>query len=354
MMKCVIDRLFLIFLILSWGCDERTEASRHAHLLAYVTNYADAMIEHSRDVYGTASPLFASAMDRTTLRLNTSIDTIVVKGVRTSDRAVTGANMIYDKSLFRLLYDLTESTGEAKYASAADEAIYFFFNACQGEVTDLFCWGEHLFWDFLTEDCGFQPNTDYHEAEVWPYWDKAYDAAPETVWRFTLAEWDHQIHDKTTGDFSRHARYTQHETFGGYDFPRYAGQLMERWSYSYARPENTDRPRREELRLFIETLFHRMRDNMSQSPSGLLIAGRSPKGDHNQVVWLMSNLELARCLEVAASVVDPKMARQMLDFAMKQDQDFLAAPHRLDSAGGGFAVTLHAATGLPRVRSMNQ
>ena len=41
-------------------------------------------------------------------------------------------------------------------------------------------------------------------------------------------------------------------------------------------------------------------------------------------------------------------------FALKQDDDFLRAPHKLDSLDGGFAVTLHAQTGLPRERSMNK
>jgi hypothetical protein len=44
----------------------------------------------------------------------------------------------------------------------------------------------------------------------------------------------------------------------------------------------------------------------------------------------------------------------MMAFAFKQDTDFLLAPHKLDSLGGGFAVTLHAETGLPRSRSMNK
>jgi hypothetical protein len=45
----------------------------------------------------------------------------------------------------------------------------------------------------------------------------------------------------------------------------------------------------------------------------------------------------------------------MTKFALKQDLDFLNAPHKFDSVNGqGYAVTLHADTGLPRIRSMNQ
>jgi hypothetical protein len=59
-------------------------------------------------------------------------------------------------------------------------------------------------------------------------------------------------------------------------------------------------------------------------------------------------------LEVAAPTMNPELAEQMREFALKQDDDFLNAPHKLDSIGGGFAVTLHAKTGMPRTRSMNK
>ncbi len=335
------------------GCSEQQKTAPDPEFLPYVKNYADALIHHGRDTYGSEnSPLFASALDRKTLQLGAEMDTIVISGVRKTDRSLTGANMIHDAALFELLYGLSSTTGEEKYGAEADKAINFFFNTCQSEVTDFYCWGEHLYWDFQKDDCGL--GLDYHETSVWPYWDKAYDAAPDAVWGFTLAEWDHQINDKETGDFSRHAGYTKHATFSGFDFPRYAGQLMERWTYSYQRPENADKPRRDELLHYIEVMFSRMKDNMAQSKSGLLIAGRASQGDHNSVVWLTSNLELARCLEVAAPIMEEPLAEEMKAFAIKQDQDFLNAPHKLDSAGGGFAVTLHADTGLPRVRSMNQ
>jgi len=97
-----------------------------------------------------------------------------------------------------------------------------------------------------------------------------------------------------------------------------------------------------------------MVENQKLSKSGYLIAGRSPQGDHVNLVWLRSNLELARCLEEVAPIMNPEIAEQMRKFALKQDIDFINAPHKLDSAGGGFAVTLHSQTGLPRSRSMNK
>ena len=77
---------------------------------------------------------------------------------------------------------------------------------------------------------------------------------------------------------------------------------------------------------YIEVLFNRMQENMKLSESGLLIAGRAEEGDHINVVWLTSNLELARCLEAAAPIMNPDLAGQMRKFALKQDEDFFKAP----------------------------
>jgi hypothetical protein len=130
--------------------------------------------------------------------------------------------------------------------------------------------------------------------------------------------------------------------------------MIERWADAYNRKENLNHERREELLTAIEVLFRRMEENTKLTKSGLLPAGRSSEGDHINVVWLTSNLELARCLEIAAHLVESALAARMKKFALQQDINFLNAPHKIDSIGGGFAVTLHAETGKPRTRSMNK
>jgi hypothetical protein len=356
-LKMNYNVVFIFYFILSIHSYDVKAQNQHGanNYLSTVKSYADALVEQGRDKYGEIhSPLFASVLNRETMEIEPSIASIKIPGVRERDRSVTGANMIHDEDLLQILYALSELTGEKSYANEADNAIAYFFNNCQSPTTGLMCWGEHLYWDFLNDDCGYSPDYDFHEAKAWPFWDKTYELAPDAAWEFVIGEWDHQIHDKTSGDFSRHGRYSKHETFSGFDFPRYAGQMMERWADAYNRPENASRERKEELLNYIETVFNRMEDNSDFSESGLLIAGRSSHADHNSVVWLTNNLELARCLEVVAPTVNPELAEKMREFALKQDNDFLKAPHKLDSLDGGFAVTLHAKTGLPRTRAMNK
>lgn len=327
-----------------------------ADYLTLVKDYADVMITQGRDFYGKEeTPLFASTLNRQTMKIGEVGDYESIKGVRTNDRSIQGSNVLRDIGLLEVLYSLSDLTGKEKYAEEADKTIKYFFANCQSPNTGLMAWGEHLYWDFEKEACGYaKVNQDYHEAGVWPFWDKSYELQPEASWQFAIGEWDHQIYDKSTGNFSRHAHWSKHHPYTGFEFPRYAGQMIERWADAYNRDENVGQERRDELLTAIKVVFLRMQENQSMAKSGYLPAGSTAKGDHDKVVWLKSNLELARCLEIAAPLFEESTAAQMKAFALKQDIDFFNAPHKLDSVGGGFAVTLDAETGVPRVRSMNQ
>lgn len=276
-----------------------------------------------------------------------------ISGVRESDRSIGGANPQQDRSLYAILYQLTSLTGDEKYAREANEALEYFFTHCQSEETGLMAWGEHLHWDFRSESCG---GIDMHEINgEWPFWDQCYKMAPEASWRFALGLWDNQIDSKQTGDFSRHARWSTRETFQGFEFPRYAGQMILTWTDAYVREENEHRERRSDLIDAISTVLDRMEENMKIAESGYLIAGRAEKGDHINVVWLNNNLEMARCLWKAALQIEginKPMAERMEHLAMKQDLDFHRTNHPI-LEGGGFAVTLDAKTGNPRQRDMN-
>ncbi len=316
--------------------------------LHYVKAYADAMMENGRDRYGEEhTPLFAAALDRNDMRLGTMEEFGSIPGIRETDRSLGGSNPLWEIGLYEILYALTEYTGKRKYAEAADQSLSYFFNHCQSPNTFLMAWGEHLFWDFENEAVGFVKN-DYHEAYAWPFLDRCYSLAPKACWNFALGEWDHQVANQETGDFSRHARYLEHGPEIGFDFPRYAGQMIERWAYAYGREENKDKERRGDLLRAMEVMVSRMEGNMEKTGTGSLPAKKGA-----DFMFVTSNLELARCLTEAKEVVDGELAERMERLALAQDCDFLKAPHEIGD-GGGFAVTLHAHTGEPRHRSMNK
>jgi hypothetical protein len=316
--------------------------------LALVKAYADAMVTQGRDTYGTKhSPLFATALDRKTMTIG---DFPKITGVRQGDRSLRGANPQEEYGLYTILYELTAMTGDKQYTKAADAALGFFFNHCQSPQTGLMTWGEHLYWDFTKEAPG-RDNGPHEICGEWPFWDQCYRLAPKACWRFAIGQWDHQIADKQSGDFARHARWASHGPGRGTDFPRYAGQMIACWADAHARPENTSRTRKAELIEAITVVVGRMEANMRASKTGYLLAGTDQT--HRQIVWPKSNLELARCLWKAAPHMDAELAQRMKTLALQQDSHFHRLNHQI-TTNGGFIATLDSTTGKPRSRSMNR
>ena len=231
--------ILILVLVACLFLENGTQAARRQRpnqpdYLTIVKAYANAMTKDGRDTYGPEhSPLFASALDRRTMRLG---DFPEIPGVRKGDRALGGANPQHDADLYAILYRLTELTGEDQYEHEADKALAFFFSHCQSPVTGLMTWGEHLHWNFAKEEMG--GNDLCHEIKgEWPFWDACYRLAPQACWKFAIGQWDHQIADKKIGDFSRHAKWSSHGTNTGTDFPRYAGQMIANWTDAYVRKE---------------------------------------------------------------------------------------------------------------------
>jgi hypothetical protein len=89
----------------------------------------------------------------------------------------------------RVLYTLSEITGDSRYSAAADAELEWFFNNTQSPVTGLMPWGEHLSWDVLTDQaiCGMMSTSMVHEfSRPWVLWDRCYALAPEASERFAL------------------------------------------------------------------------------------------------------------------------------------------------------------------------
>lgn len=344
-----LERTLLTLLLSAAGLRAaEADAVRRPAYLDLVKAYADAMIRDGRDTYGSErSPLFASALDRETLRLGTFGG---IPGIRDSDRSLGGANPQTDAPLYAVLYRLTALTGDRQYAEEADRALGFFFARCQSPQTGLMAWGEHLYWDFNKEAVN-EPDGKHEVCGEWPFWDACNRLAPDACWRFALGLWDHQVADKKTGDFSRHAKWSGHGPGRGADFPRYAGQMIACWADAYGRPGNAGRADRTNLATAVSVVVARMESNMTKAPTGYLLAGTDPV--HRQISWPGSNLELARCLWKSAPSMGGALAPRMRGLALRQDEQFLGLPHTLLS-GGGFVACVDSSNGVPRVRSMNR
>jgi len=272
-------------------------------LLNVVRRYADAMIEHGRDTYGPQKTgLLLSALDRRSLK-PLELRPEPPGGVRRGDRTglawrrLTGANPQLDQNLLRVLYALSEITGGDRYREIADNEIQWFLQNAQSPVTGLLPWGEHLSWDVML-DQPISSGTDYtHEfARPWVLWDRSFELAPEASRKFALGLWNHQIANRKTGAFDRHAPYNRHGPRDGRDFPRHAGFYIHTWAHAYKHTKD------ETFLRAIEVVLARF-EGKRIGPDGVMKGTIGPLD-----------------IETAASMVPDPLASRLRKFAQVEDR----------------------------------
>ena len=292
--------------------------------LAVVKAYADTMIEKGRDTYGTVhSPLFATTLDRTTHRIFDATPPGIA-GIRGQDRPWKGANPMHDLNLYQILYALTDLTGEKRYAAESDKTLRWFLGNCQSKQTGLLAWGEHCHWAFVEE----RALSGTHELyRPWVLWDRCYGLDEQACLRFARGLWDHQISNKTTGNFSRHAAYDRHGPGGGNEFPRHGGYYIATWAHAYARSKDPEYLKAIEV---LVDLFERHRD-----PATKIVRA----GSRKPYFWVPNDLSLAIDLWDASGKVPDALGGKMRKSAADTDASVLALPHDLGKDGKGYAIS---------------
>lgn len=300
--------LLLAFAFASHGA-ERSD------FLKVVRTYADTMIDHGRDKYGPEkSGLILSALDRTSLTPLT-VRPAPPGGIRRGDRpgrpwsAMNGANPQLDQNLLRVLYTLSELTGDSRYAKVADDELTWFFSHTMSPKTSLLPWGEHLSWDVILDAPISGGEEMMHEfARPWVLWERCFALVPEASGKFALGLWEHQIADHTTGGFDRHASYFEHGPADGKDFPRHAGFYIGTWCYAWKHTKD------DVFLRAIETLLARFERKRVQKDGSM--AGT------------IGPLEC----ELAATMVPDPLASRLRAFAAKEDE--LILPDLRKQVGG--------------------
>lgn len=318
-MKGLLWRVFTLvaFCAVSGGSDADA-----ADYLKMVRDYADAMMENGRDVYGTQhSPLFAETLDRQTGRLleGDALQQVAALpfdkwGIRPHDRMLAGANPQHCQNLYQILYALSTLTGQSRYAEAADESLQFFFTHCQSPVTGLLWWGEHAGWDFRTEQPIEKPAGTTHEFyRPWVLWDRSWQLAPEPCRRFALGLWEHQIGDHQTGDYSRHAAIDKHGPGTDAPYARHGGFYIETWAAAYRKTGD---------KVFLQAI-DAVVDSLERArlhEGGMLVGGSKKKGGRTAY-----DVSLAVSLGHAAEQLPAELAGKLRNVASETDKTFAAA-----------------------------
>ncbi len=292
-----------------------------ADWLKAVRAYAQAMLEHGRDTYGAEhSPLFAEALDRKTLTL---LEGDALKkaagisrgawGIRPGDRMLGGANPQHCQNLYQVLYALTQTTGDKRYAAEADKSLQWFLEHCQSPATGLFCWGEHVGWDFLAEKRLATPQGNTHEFyRPWVLWTRCWELAPEPCRKFALGLWDHQIGDQKAGDYSRHAAIDRHGPGTDAPYARHGGFYIETWAVAYAKTKDPV------FLKAIETVAGAL--EAARRGEGMLVSGSKKTGGRT-----FSDISLAVSLSNAAASVPAELADRLRTQARANDEAFAKA-----------------------------
>lgn len=330
--------VLMAFAILAAVAAEPVRAEKADDLLDVVRRYADTMIEKGRDTYGPQkSLLFLSALDRQALAPLSNCPAPPA-GVRDMDRVgqehgpLVGANPSHDQNLLRILYALSEITGEPRYREAADAELKWFFANTAWPQTGLLPWGEHMSWDVMADKPASRCREPRHElGKPWMLWDRSFELEPKGCASFAEALWQHQVYDHESGLFDRHASPHKHNPGDDYDLPRHAGMYILAWSKAYKHTKD------EKFLRYIDVLLGRF--EKARDPNTQLIPGW-----HDDVVaWPLSSMGLAlECHSSAADVPEP-LAGRLRAFALAEDKAFLAMDH--DPAGSGFIVSAILSTG---------
>jgi hypothetical protein len=305
--RIVRHSLLMMAALLAIGVAAEPAPPPPKSLLDVVRGYADTMIERGRDTYGPQrSGLLLSALDRMTLAPLASRPA-APGGIRREDRsgepwsALTGANPHLDENLLRVLYALSQMTGEPKYARVADEELTWFLKNTLSPKTDLLPWGEHMSWEVMEDKPISGGNDAFHEfARPWVLWERCFELAPQESRRFALGLWEHQIANQKTGGFDRHAPYFEHGPVDGKDFARHAGFYILTWAHAYKHTNEQTFLRA------IETLLARFERKRVQK-DGTMAATIGPLD-----------------CEAAAVLVPPPLAVRLRAFADNEDELILA------------------------------
>ncbi len=304
----------LFVLCFSWGglalAADAGRGESPPDWLGLARAYADCMIEFGRDRYGDeASPLFSTALTRepqpmllpypifepltpfvavpenpaersgdlTWFRFNDFLNIPTLREFGSADahkETVVGEDALENLSLYRLLFLLSETTGEAKYALEAEKALDWWLSRTQSPATGLYPWGEHLGWDFRNENVSYStgPYTIlysrmFHEPRANRFEDvlerlaqlpAASPVQRTPLERFALGLRDWHIWDLENAYFTRHGDYFGFiRPEGSADFPRIAGWFFDVWSAALA--ASGDPAFKQEMAGTIETFLAGLR-----------------------------------------------------------------------------------------------
>ena len=171
----------------------------------FVRRHLDFVTERSRDRYGTAhTNMWLATIDTSTGGLPKQQ---LPRQLRWYRRITSphGSNLYWDQPTIVAAYELSRLTGDQRYATRADEYIRDFLSSCVSQESGLFQWGNHIYYDVLSDDI-HSFSGGYHECRPHtPAWETFWRQDPKATEQAIRAMGLAHIKDRKTGRFCRHA-----------------------------------------------------------------------------------------------------------------------------------------------------
>jgi len=200
---------------------------------------------------GVYEGLFPSILDLETMEIPAVSPRLVPK-FREQDRAHFGFNLLLDLETFAFLRELGARERNARFSEAPGQAIERFVTHCTGRtLSGLFPWGEHAYWNLLTDSLGNPRELagketahgalhDHLRRLDVSFWEEIHAIRPEAVrefanglnWHWKEGEppeyWRHAYMEKP-----RHPARKPEEDSS--DFPRHGGIYLVDWLFAYVK-----------------------------------------------------------------------------------------------------------------------
>lgn len=173
-----------------------------------VVTFADTLLEHGRDRYGSRpSPVWMAVINAKDYSVPTDPKQVPAPpGVRGSDRALGGANLSHDLVTIRVLDALSRITGQQKYRRAVDDYLRYYLKNAQSPETGLIAWGEHLYYNAFADRVATERK--WHELLHWtPPWIRLWGLDRRATERAIAGIWEWHYFDRDKAMFNRHADY---------------------------------------------------------------------------------------------------------------------------------------------------
>jgi len=163
-----------------------------------VRHYADFMLEHAGDRYGSEStPLFADGLHAVTHE--------PVKW-RSQGEAWIVSNLANQQNWLRTLDGLSGLTGLSRYRERAEDTVRYALDRLR--YGKLLCWGGHMAFDLQTKRQIFASDKGpQHELKChYPYYELMNRVDPNETAAYIEALWESHVTDWSSLEFSRHGQ----------------------------------------------------------------------------------------------------------------------------------------------------